>query len=289
MYEKISEIVFNYSIGNRYADDKFIRDIIDLVVSERNLNDYISKTTIILPGSFEKNYGSSHYSMKTMELCIDKSNKLKSFLPFNYNVLLFNMYVVVTILHELDHTKMKKQMTEGSKSLDVLLSSILYKESKNEDTWKDFYNLVREGLIYNHNHDSAPFERRANITSMLDASHVLKILESTSLSSNSMEKVRLSLLKRFIKKCRYRYKLGKDGMTNSPSYDYILKMHRQSELNEISIYDKDRNKALENAARLYNLKERVLLGLPLTEYEYDAIDKKINPFNAFVLDKSIKR
>lgn len=292
MYEKISEIIFNYSINNKYADEKFIRMIIDIVANERNLAKYISDVSVIMPLTFEKNYVGSHYNMETMQLCIDRSGLLKSVLPFNYNILLFNSKIAITILHELDHTKLNKQIRENSKnSIDISLTKIiedLEKEKKTDLFLKRYAYLIYAGYIYKRHHDEAPFERRANITSLLNFNEILTVLNETSLSKRNLDLVNLTLLRTLIKKSRIGYKIVKDGITNSPSYDYITMLKKQDELHSIGIYDENRYKAFINAKEKYSLNERILYGLPLSKEEYQDFDEKNNPFNAFVLEKRKK-
>ena len=309
MCENITKLIFDYTKNDKMADDYFVKQIIDIITKEKNIKDYIEKTTIILPfNNSNKSLGSA-YNAKTKELQINLSPELKSikynisfFNNRNYRILLYNINVVLTILHELDHVEINKKMNIDEQIIDSVYGHLLFDiknpkiielteeefDALNDDEKKKIQNefisssirICKNSLYYQLFHDKNPIERRANINSHLYLSQVLDNLDNTSLSNNALDKIRLLELKEFIKKCRYGY-TSKGAITNSPSYDYIKTIQQEEALSKIDIYNSDCLIAYNNAKNTYTLQQRILYGLPLTINEFKEINMESNPFNAY--------
>lgn len=297
MYDKIAELVYNYTINNRVADINFVNQIIEIIIGERDLTDSIKDIQVLDNDSCGSSF-SNNNSILTINI---RNNMLKYQIPFlNNKVLLVNLDVVETIFHELDHALLRKCKDNGDKTIDVDFFNMVFTLEIPENiniTDEEFNNLSKEEqdkiyssilsntlaigkklIYYNLFHDDAPHERRANINSHIDLNQVLNVLYDTSL--NRLDKVRIHLLRKFINNCRHGY-VKKGTITNSPSYDYIKKLDFEDRLPSIGIYSLNPMEAYINACNSYSLKERVLYGLPLSTSELEEINMQSNPFNVY--------
>ncbi|MBQ4263248.1 MAG: hypothetical protein IJB83_03270 [Bacilli bacterium] len=304
MCEDIAKIIFDYSINNKMADEEFVNKIIKIIIHEKSLYNYIKELTIIT--SEEKNefnYNSFNFSSGKLIINLNKDLRKNKLSFINNKILLHNISIALTILHELDHTLLRKEVDLDKDTLSVLFMNIINdikkpklvtltdfeKEALSKEEIKTLENecmtltlkMYKKIIYYELFHNKAPHERRANINSHLTLSEVFKYLYNTSISDNDLDSIRLYQLKCFINNCRYKYKITHYGITNSPSYDYIRSIESENKLSMITIYDKDNIIAYNNAKKIYTMQERILYGLPLNENELKKINLYSNPFNAY--------
>ena len=307
MTDKIAKLVYDYTNNNKIADKEFIEKVVNYVSCEKDLSDYIKEIEVITENNKSNDDESDSYSISKGCLVIDNTKGLNSlkytFSPIKNKILFYNLEVVLTILHELDHTLLNKEKETGIDNINVLFTKILYdikmpklgtltEDERNSLSEDELQKLQKECLQisllisksimkYWLYHDAAPQERRANINSYLELNDVLYYLNDTPISFEDIESIRLYEIKKFIKKCRYKYIINKNGITNSPSYDYIKKLYNEQKLSMIDIYDNEPIISYNKAREKYNLNERILYGLPLNSYELEQINRVSNPFKAY--------
>lgn len=295
--EEIAKIIYEYSINNKVADEKFIKDIVNILIDSYGL-DYYIKDLIISKNILK----SSGYDMVTSEMTIIPIQSYVLFAELfpwlvKNKALFINLDVALTIFHEVDHALLKKLKELDKDILDVDLYKTLDKSElvkKNSEGIKKITSLskeelksllngyievIRKNIYYNNHHDSAPFERRAYINSHLHLSRIIDILYDTDLSDKDLDKIRFYHLRDFIKTCKTGYKTMRE-ITNSPSYDYIKNIGEESKLDKVKIYDFNPYRAYNNV-KMYRLRDRVLYGLPLESQELKELNMKSNPFRVY--------
>ena len=299
MYEEIAKLLYEYSKTNRMADKNFVNKVIQLVSLEYGLDDYIKDKKIIVSRSDDRCEFGSAYNMGSMDLVIDLVSIMRSYyyenVFYSNKVLLFNTGVVLTIFHELDHTRLNKSILLKEDNimthfmgilLDFETPDILELSSEEIDKLSDeekkmlikkfgssMGGLLKKNILYQIMHDRAPHERRANINSYRALNHTLDLLNNDSLVD--LDKIKLKNLKDLIKKSRCGYR--SDGIiTNSPSYDYLCLVGEGSKLPKLDVYDEDRMLAYKKAKNRYSFQDRVLNGLPLSDCELEEINKNAN-------------
>ena len=278
MKEKMIDLVYDYTINGRMADADFINKIVSIFSDEYGLNDYIKKPITVLLDDSNKIVGSSyHYDQG--KLTIDLNVELKKYRLVNIKnkILLFNINCLFNVLHELDHVRLKKDVETEKDELTVHFFKLTNPDVSDEE-------LKEREKIYLKSHDNAPFERRANIKAHIILNDVITGLAYTSLADKSLDKIRLINLKQFIKICRKGYKFCRT-YSNSPSFDYVKQFATEKDMMRLAVYDNNLRKAYQKAISFYDLRSRVLYGLPLTKEELKLISKSCNPFHAYELLK----
>lgn len=297
MYDKIARIIFDYTKNNKIADKKFVQDIIEIISNYNNLDDYINKIEISNSNDKFNNY---NYLDQILTINIKETLSYCKNIFLRRKILFVNLTVALTIFHELDHVKLKKDCDINPNSIEAIFLNILHdiempKAISQEEyaylTYEEriklennikliILDVEKRRICYELYHDMVPSERRANIISNIDLDNVMKKLYNTSLQQDELEKIMRYELKQFIKKCLYGYK--HNYITNSPSIDYIEKVLNNEKINRIKIYDKDIEIFYKNAKSNYTLQERILYGLPLSINELKEINKESNPFKIYM-------
>ena len=295
--EEIANIIYEYSINNKVADEKFVKDIVKILTDSYGL-DYYIKDLEVTKNIFEN----SKYNLISSEMIINISQSkmlLIDLIPLlvKNKALFINLDIARTIFHEVDHALLKKLTELGKDIVDVDLYKTLNEtdaakkyieeagkiESLSKDELKELVKFliesIKKNIYYMTHHDLAPFERRANINSHLHLSRIIDILYDTDLSDKDLDKIRFYHLGDFNKECLAGYKTMRE-ITNSPSYDYIKRIGNENELEKMKIYDFNPYRAYNNV-KLYKLKDRVLYGLPLESEELKEINMKSNPFRVY--------
>ena len=295
--EEIAKIIYEYSINNKVADEKFVKDIVKILTDSYGL-DYYIKDLEVTKNIFEN----SRYNLISSEMIINISQSkilLIELIPLlvKNKALFINLDIARSIFHEVDHALLKKLTELGKDIVDVDLYKTLneteaakkYIEeagkigSLSKDELKKLVKFliesIKKNMYYMTHHDLAPFERRANINSHLHLSRIIDILYDTDLSDKDLDKIRFYHLGDFNKECLAGYKTMRE-ITNSPSYDYIKRIGNENELEKMEIYDFNPYRAYNNV-KLYKLKDRVLYGLPLESEELKEINMKSNPFRVY--------
>ena len=278
MDKKITELVYNYTIDGRMADAEYVNKIVSIVSDEYGLKDFIKKPITVFLDDTKRVIGSSyHYNHE--KLTIDLNAELKKYrhVSIKNKILLFNLNVLLIILHELDHVHLKKEVENGEEDLTAHFFKLTNPDVSEEE-------LKQRHDMYMKYYNLAPFERHANINAHLILNDVMTGLASTSLAGQSLEQIRLINLKQFIKICRSGYRIY-NHYTNSPSFDYIQCFASKKDMMRLAVYDDNLKSAYQKAASFYDLKNRILYGLPLTKEELKYINKKGNPFHVYELLK----
>lgn len=281
MEEKLINLIYSYEICNRYADEAFVEQAVDIIADYYDVKDCIKSLDVksnLLSGN------SGLYDSVTNKLTIYLLSK-REVMPL-YNIiydgmansasktLLVNLNILETIFHELDHALIEKERKEKKDNISVKLYSYTDYDlrDKPKNVIDKFKNTIRDkrlDYIYVSNHDIAPLERRAIVSSNAQTAEITKQLGNTDIDEFSINIKLTTLELLFIKDICNVYKMGKDGITNSPSYDYCKKIKsiKKYAPNEVERYSLDRLYSYEKDSNKFGVYNRILYGLQLSNDE----------------------
>lgn len=287
MFEELAKLIFDYSSNYKFADKHFVNKAISIISNFYNLNDYI-KELLIISSNDKKIYGDNSYDLFDMKLTINLDNELNkikyNFKNANKRIIYFNLEIIKIILHEIDHVILRKQFDSNIDTIDVILSKKIFAiyneltQSMFKDNPKihDQYNIIKLNKLndyYSFNHNKAPFERRANIHSLLYTYEIIKILNETNYKNN-IKFYELKNKDKYKKIIKENYKLYKNcNYTNSPSLDYFIKIdYKNKDANElVKLYHENKIKSFVTTSKKYSLYEKILYGLQISKDELNKI------------------
>jgi hypothetical protein len=139
---------------------------------------------------------------------------------------------------------------------------------------KDLFIAIKYLLTYYGNHNLSPIERRANLNSTKNTKKVLAELMQTDLDQKETTKPYLYMAYMYDRYLLNKYKKNKNGLTNSPSYDYCNKLKRFYGFipEEVELYNKSKEESFKIDSTNYDLDKRALYGLQLTNEELNILD-----------------
>ncbi len=269
-YIRIKRILENYFKYDKYIDEQFIYEMIEIIVKSRKFNSMINNVNIF--NRCQEEGISGFYSPIDKEINIvlpDKNIEL-----FDYNTTILHI-----LLHELEHVGQHKKCIESKNdTLETSLLSTCFKPNnynemikkrlQNNDINKDEYFSVIEKLkfyemyskIINECYELLPSERQAEINSFSYMIELLKNIKNVQYE-DKIEKIKLNYLVRKV----MGYK-KQDDKVLSPTYELyriILDFIKQPQLLK-KYYE-----TFDLASRNMSLEERLYYGLNISCDEYD--------------------
>jgi len=269
LFENIADIVYDYSEKCLFADKLFIDEICNIIKDLLDLDEYLDEIIVDFKSK------TSHYNPVEHDITINPTlnhNKIfmKRLSKKDY-CYWYNLFVVQTIYHELEHARQEKLKYNDEKSIEkdlVVLNDpkvylLPFEEYKKLSFIKQKINDMRLNKYYRYyrrHHDLAPIERMANIKANVITQNVSKKLDKI----DGIEKFRMCSMIELYRQAKHGYKLV-GNLTNSPSIDYLSHMKYT---NNIEIINKTK------AFRENNLSyfEKVIYGLYLSKDEYDSLE-----------------
>lgn len=261
MYDELLDLYDNYVTNHKYADNTFVNQVFIIINKYHSLGKYLKEVYVT--------NGCSEYLPidQVINIGLNEINQLikglKDQLQDDY-VYLYNLFVIETIFHELEHVyqEEKKDSEEDIESFLLLLSDpiILTLDFVEHENIINHIKLKlrahRQKKYYEKNHDLAPQERIANLRS---SSKTIDLINNHSNPNKGIAAYHL-ITNDIINKLLVKgYHLNGDK-TNSPSLDYLKGMRGTD------------NKRLVNFIGFHDLSisyaNRLLYGLELTSDEY---------------------
>ena len=286
MYKKIAEVLYEYEMKLKFADEDFIIRVIEIISNERNLNNYINDVIV----SNDYSNKDSYYDDKKYKLFINKNNEidrikvqdlcLSALTGVSDNeVLNYNVSVLKVILHEMDHVLLEKEINSGETNKFHDMSKLCLEDKVltiNPITLiKNVFNYMYKYSIYESNHDLVPFERRANIESLREIKRIMKELKESDIDSSKLFQTS-HLYENQLKGSEKQFYRRYGVVTNSPSYDYMNKLflsdNEKQEL--LSSYNENYRESFLKDSKEFSFSDRVLYGLQLSEDEYSILTRK---------------
>lgn len=272
-------LIYDYSIKEQYVDDEFIKQLIDMVVSKEQLQEYVKKHSIesYCKDSKKKIAGYSVIEKKiivyrdSMYRIIESRKEEQDLLSKIEQIFYKNILIVQIILHELEHARQNKiafeeETLEGRlcyfdgmnfvalNSLDSALDYLDYEERVN-----NYYRY------YKNNYEHSPIERLAEINSYQKLLNALRKIEEFIPNLVNLEDA--NKLEQML--------LGYDFRANiiisskirpSPTIQYLQGLG--VDMNSFDWYDEIPQKCFELSRKYYSLNDRLKYGLPVNDFEF---------------------
>ena len=244
--ENILKIIYDLSITNKLLNINNIDKILEILIDEKNLGEYISNIEVQQIRSNNLASYSNYY--KKIIIYSNIIDKMTNDIHTNVkskNQLTKNMYINLSILqvilHELEHANQEKII--------------------NCNTLESFILRISQIVKYNkQTYEVNPIERFAEIKSYND---ILKIISSyeNDLLLNSL--IKSDELQRKMRGYHYY-----NGKLYSPIELYFLMGKTEYLLTSFEWYSDDNNLFAENVEKIYDLEDSLFYGFPILDKNY---------------------
>ena len=269
-YQLIS-LIYDYVKNNRVLDQNFINSILDVVINELGLNDYVIDSEIInVQGKSRKRYLMANYDFYSrvigvnlqvaIERLKEEARKLRlSYIETSYFIA---KELAEAILHELEHAHQVKEYDRDGNNLESLIikgafdhKTIIRKDLlfflMNGYSEKELlirYKIIKRGIKY---YKYNPLERLADYHAL---NYIKEILKELNVGDRVMLHTYYEEYKNYIRG----YELQKE-----PTKFFLAKVGGLKDWSEI-----------ERLSKNCDLKTRLSLGLPITKDEYQELENR---------------
>lgn len=246
--ESILKIIYDKSISNQILNFRDIEKILELLIIEKHLNDYISDINVQHIRS--NNLASYSNYTKKITIYIEKVDQMVRNIEtniLNTNILEIMLYknlsILQVLLHEIEHANQQKfAYTENN--IEALIIRLSY--------------LVKDGYctpLYEY----CPEERMAEIKSYNEVIILVSYLNNKLTTLNEI--LGMEELKRLLRGYHY-----KNAEINIPIEDYFVLAGKKNLFDSLDI---------SNNLEGYSLNERLKFGFPISKDEYGNSMKKL--------------
>ena len=301
MCYKILKLIYDYSINCKLVDCNFIDKLIEIVTNERGLETYVKNVEFTSKLDKEESIVTlAAYDFLKKNIIVDYDS-VKIFLEHNsyYDSLftLFEKYmfrnisIVQTILHELEHAYQSKQLDQYQQhpSIEQQLikaSFVLEQALKNPKIIADLLKsnitesqlalyISNYRLLYKQSYQFNPTERLAQINSYKIIGQTLKEIQKYIPNLYEFEEATLTeeLLNSYPEAAEY---------GGCPTQVYLHFNYRDDVWKLFPFYHENPQQLLQNVSAQYNLNDRLTLGLPIKQEEYEGIDNWLHTKNKYI-------
>ena len=248
--ENILKIIYDKSFENKILDLKDIEKILELLVINKCLGNYIlnidiqpiRSNNLASYSTFTKNIIIYTGTLELMVKNIEKNILIASDIEKN---LYKNLSILQILLHEVEHANQEKILyTENSLEAFIIRMSCLVSNSYNENLY-----------------EYCPEERLAEIKSFEE------ILSLITIINNKLEKlseiIETEKLQRLLRGDHY-----SKSLVNCPLITYFKLGNKEEILQSFDWYSDTPENALSKASNIYDLNLRMKFGFPITINEY---------------------
>ena len=282
MNEKILSLIYDYSRNGKVADKDFILKVVNLVVSYREINDYVKSigyeqyNKLDYSSILGYNYSEKKIIIyeKKLDEYLNSTKSTDAFIPYNEKLFYKNVEIVEALLHELEHANQSKIMEKDNTVESSILKLIGVGKSrelfavqlKKIGLSNEFINDILSNKIKNYYkyYEFAPHERLAEINAHQKMSEILSPIKNFVPNIYNIENI--LVLKNKLKGYTY------NNIFISPTIFYLKNQGEGNSLEIFNWYDKDEKKCLELSKRFYNFEKRINLGLPVEINEYNKLN-----------------
>lgn len=247
--EKILRIIYNKTVNNEVLNLTDIDKILELLIIEKNLNDYIANINVQQMRS--NNLASYSVHTKGITIYIEMIEQMVNDIEANIlNVTNFekmlykNFSILQVLLHEVEHANQQK-IAYHDNSLEALIIRLSY--------------LVNDGYgekLYEY----CPEERLAEIKSFEEIGKLASHIDRDKIILSNI--IETETLKRLLRGYHY-----KNYSVNVPIIDYFTFGNKEKLLQAFELSD--------NVQKKYTLNERFKYGFPISVSEYGGNMKKL--------------
>ena len=286
MKEELLDLLYEYSIKGKLADKDYIDKFILIVSKYKSFNDYLIGPDYIPYSTANKDTLATYsFSIKKIQIFYKKIEEVLAndklcdvMIPEKEKIFYKNVKISQILLHELEHVNQTKiieeknnlearilRLTGVGKSSEIF-AVILRKMGYNTSSIESL--LDNKKNIYHKYYDYAPHERLAEIKSHEQLTSITSKISDVVPTINKIEEIYS------IKNMLKGYKI--DNILISPTVLYLVKQGEIGALKRFEWYGKNDYETLHNSKKLYDLEDRVRLGLPIDQKEYNTINKRLN-------------
>lgn len=247
--ENILRIIYDKTINNKILNFKDIEKILELLVIEKCLNEYILNINV-QPIRSNNLASYSNYTKKitiytemVKQMVKDIKNNILNTNNFE-TILYINLSILQILLHEVEHANQQK-IAYNDNTLEALIIRMSY-----------LVNNVYDEKIYEY----CPEERLAEIKSFEEINNLISYINKDLTSLPDILKT--EKLKRQLRGYHY-----KNDCINIPIVDYFSYGNKQELLAGIDL--------TSNVIKNYTLSERFKYGFPISIDEYGTSTKKL--------------
>lgn len=288
MTVKLLKLLFDYSQQGKVVDQNYMDKLVEIVVREEGLDNYVRRTKIVTDEIQKRNISSDRITLavysslyKRISLYANNINKIlecyEQYLPLFTPVeqLFFrNIMISQIILHELEHANQERMIEEDyqKESLETTILRLSDKIVRPRHIEKLLESGYPSHLItiyikakerhYKENYMTDPHERLAEIKSqqqILDMLELIKDITPNLVDYEGTSKIE-RLLRGYIE---YDY-----DMISVPTFEYLQNPLAFEELSRFHCYQNNYDDSLKVAKKHYSLEERLTYGLSIDQKEY---------------------
>lgn len=295
MNSKILRLVFDYSKNGNLVDENFIEKLIELVVSEKNLHQYVKDLEFRELQEVEERITVASYNFINFNIFVNppaifyfwEHDNRYDWLLSDFELVLYkNLMVTQFVLHELEHANQLKQVMEKDnkdelemKFLNACLQDVAYLHdpkifpliNSGDLRFTDLLNYVEsKRLRQKEFYDQDPTERMAEINSY---DVVVSCLEQLGGVPNLLAVERSGFLEAMLR--GYAYQCDR---LIAPSSIFLDGVGESALWQSLNFYDKDSTILQANVEKQYSLKKRLTLGLPVRNQEYEFVRNSITTY-----------
>lgn len=288
MIEAITNLISDYVENNKTLDNKFITEILDILLKEYDVSDlslnnnvYYRRANNIFSSGFPMDYeypkginvhipDVDESIIKTISFIIpmvkgkfSHLNDLKMLQGIKYY---YYIKTIMTLRHEVEHVIQNKNYGLNRNLEEILITlnlRLLHESFNSDENLKRLYNYKKldKNIYY-----IEPIERFANIKST-------DIIESIICSLDLSEEIKALLLYilKVDKSLLYTYSYFKDDNSIIPIYSYINYMKSLNEYYIENIDGKDLDNYIESYGKDLSFKERLYYGYKISDSEFNDI------------------
>lgn len=256
MYKEILDIIYRYSFNYMLPDRDFVMNIVNIVIKNMKLNDYIKTISFSYDGSAAYKYISKELNFNLFSIINASEEKYNSSIKcegYKYEKYLYLCFDVIEIIfHEFEHIRQGKiynTVNENSFEKGLICNNLDY--------------LGVNPYVYKKEHDLFTIERLAIIKSQLG---VLKLICLDSEIPTYIKEKFINYYNYFVE-LYYRF-------NSYPLLEYVKKTGTSIYYNNILINKSNTNKLLKKTKKELSLEDRLLYGFPINCKEYIDILKK---------------
>ena len=288
MYKNLKELLVKYEDMGLLADEYFAREAIDIISNEFHVDDVVDDVVFELPEHALSNALASYIpgdKKVALKMCyrkdIDKFFDLlyKKEFEDKSKILGQNIFFLNVLFHELDHAAFHKEVDEGREEIihklwGVIDPQTLEDKLKSEkDILPTLGYLFKLIFSYGRYHDYAPYETRAIVSSAANTNALIQELYDSYLPEKDIAFYDKATEIMYDYELIRRYNKKRNHIYNSPSYDFCnrLKYNKKLFPEELILYNEDRTASFLGDSLKYNLTDRILQGLQISEEEYNQI------------------
>lgn len=266
-------LIYDYSVKEQYADDEFIKQLINIVVSKEQLQEYVKGYSIESYCKDTENIACyEEFTNKiivyedNMHKAIESMTKDQDLLSKIEQVFYKNVQIAQYVLHELEHARQKKIAYDGTLEGKLCwfddINSVVLRTLISPGPFDFKERIEYYQSYYQYNYKYSPKERLAEINSyqkLLNALRKIKEYIPNLISLEDSYKLERMLL-------------GYDLSTNiteilpSPTIRYLQGLG--VDMNTFNWYDENSQKCFELSRKYYSFNDRLKYGLPINGFEY---------------------